>query len=219
VLELLDELVAVRDAAHRHDLVARGMRPCIGDVLRDRAVEQEVVLQHDAQVRAEVAQLDRRQIMAVDEDAAGLRPVERHRQADERALARSARTDQGCRRSGWRIERHVLQYRDAWVVLERDILERNVPAHILQRHPISVLLIFGRHPADLADAVEPRERFRELRSDRRELNHRHRHHRGEGQIHHQFADRHRAVPDRVAADQHHGDAGGADHERRERGRR
>ena len=57
LLERLDELVAVRDPADRLDLLARRVRPGVGDVLGDRAVEQEVVLQHDAEVLAVVAQL------------------------------------------------------------------------------------------------------------------------------------------------------------------
>ena len=60
LLELRDELVAVRDAADALDLRARRVRPREGDVLGDRAVEEEVVLQHDAEVRAVVAQADRR---------------------------------------------------------------------------------------------------------------------------------------------------------------
>ena len=53
----------------RLDLVARGVRPGVGDVLGDRAVEQEIVLQHDAEMLAVVAQLDRGQVVAVDEHA------------------------------------------------------------------------------------------------------------------------------------------------------
>ena len=48
--------------------VACGLRE--RDVLGDRAVEQEVVLQHDAEVRAVVAQLHVVEVAAVDEHAA-----------------------------------------------------------------------------------------------------------------------------------------------------
>jgi hypothetical protein len=44
--ELADELVAVGDAARLLDLGERGAGPGIADVGRDRAVEQEVLLQH-----------------------------------------------------------------------------------------------------------------------------------------------------------------------------
>src|SRR5438552_3160357 len=43
--KLVDELVAVRDAARGPDLVRRGAGPRVADVLRDRAVEQEVLLE------------------------------------------------------------------------------------------------------------------------------------------------------------------------------
>ena len=46
------------------------MRPREGDVLGDRAVEQEVVLQHDAEVGAVIAQPHRGEIAAVDVDGA-----------------------------------------------------------------------------------------------------------------------------------------------------
>ena len=36
-------------------------------------------------------------------------------------------------------------------------------------------LIFRRHLADLANAIEPGERFAHLRADRRDLHERHRH--------------------------------------------
>ena len=47
---------AMRLTAMISSRVACGL--CEGDVLGDRAIEQEVVLQHDAEVLAEVAQLD-----------------------------------------------------------------------------------------------------------------------------------------------------------------
>src|SRR5262249_34867279 len=55
LLECLDELVAVSDAADRLDFIARRMRTGISNVLGHRAIEEEVVLQHDAEVRAVVA--------------------------------------------------------------------------------------------------------------------------------------------------------------------
>ena len=51
------------------------------------------------------------------------------------------------------------------------------PRDVGQRRAVGVLLVLGRHRADLADAIEPGERLGDLRADRRELNHRHRHQR------------------------------------------
>src|SRR6478752_391772 len=58
ILEGLDELVAVRDAADGFDFFPTGVRPRVRDVFGDGAVEQEIVLQHDAEMRPIVAQLD-----------------------------------------------------------------------------------------------------------------------------------------------------------------
>ena len=70
LLEPVDELVGVRDAADRPDLLEGRVRAAVADVVADGAVEQEVVLQHDAELRAVVAQPDRREVAAVDEDRA-----------------------------------------------------------------------------------------------------------------------------------------------------
>ena len=85
------------DGLHFLDSRTRSREP---DVFGNHAVEHEVVLQHDAQLRAIVAEPHAREIAAIDEHAALLRPVEGHHEADERALARSARPDQRRRRSG-----------------------------------------------------------------------------------------------------------------------
>ena len=58
-LELRDELVAVSDAARLADLLHRGARLRECDVLANGAIEQEIVLQHDAQVRPVLAELER----------------------------------------------------------------------------------------------------------------------------------------------------------------
>ena len=68
LLEALDELVGMRDPADVPDLVDGRVRPTIADVLDDRAVEQEVVLQDDAELRAVVAKPDGREVAAVDQD-------------------------------------------------------------------------------------------------------------------------------------------------------
>ena len=206
----------MRDSADRLDLAARRVRLGVGDVLGNRPVEQEVVLQHHAEMRSIVAQLDARQVVAVHEHAPRQRPVERHHQADQRALARSARADERRRRSGRRHERDALEHRNAVVVLERHVVEGDLAADVRQRRARRVLFVLGRHPADLADAIEARERLAQLRPDGRELDHGHRHQRGEREIHHEIPDRHRSVPDRGAADQHHRDARGADDDRGKR---
>src|SRR3954468_16992443 len=100
LLEGLDELVGVRDVADAADLFERRVGAAVLDVVGDGTVEQEIVLEHDAELRAIVAQPDRREVRAVHEHAPFVGPVERHHQADQRALARPARPDQRRRRAG-----------------------------------------------------------------------------------------------------------------------
>src|SRR5262249_36590229 len=50
LLEAVDELVGVRDSTDALDVGLRRVRCAVRDVLADRAVEQEVVLQHDAEM-------------------------------------------------------------------------------------------------------------------------------------------------------------------------
>src|SRR5688572_25865266 len=86
-LEPFDELVRVRNAADLLNLLGGGIRTSVADVLCDRAVEEEVVLEHHSDLGSVVAQAHGREVAAVDQDAAGQRPVEGHYQADQRALA------------------------------------------------------------------------------------------------------------------------------------
>src|SRR5439155_19578354 len=94
LLEAIHEFIAMRDGRRRADLGRRraGLRE--RDVLRDRTVEQEIVLHDDAHMRAIVAQPKLRDVVPVDEHASALRLVERHHESNERALAATARTDE-----------------------------------------------------------------------------------------------------------------------------
>ena len=143
LLEPLDELVGVRDMADGPNLLHRRVRPAVADVVADRAVEQEVVLQHDAELRAVVAQAHVREVVAVDENPPGFRPVERHHEADERALPRSAGADERGRRAGRRAEGHVLEHRHALVVLEAHVVERDLAVNPPERLARVVLVVLA----------------------------------------------------------------------------
>src|SRR5687768_935799 len=109
--ELLDELVAMRDTADRLHFVQRRLWPRKPDVFGHRSVEHEIVLQDDSQLGAVIAQTHTLEVAAIYEYATQVRMVEAHDEADQRALAGSARTDE--RRGGpcGRGQRHVLQHR------------------------------------------------------------------------------------------------------------
>src|SRR5690606_3284486 len=67
------ELVAVGDPRGGAYFLVGRIGSCESDVLEHRAVKQEVVLQHDAELRAVVAEPEGGQVAAVDQDATLLR--------------------------------------------------------------------------------------------------------------------------------------------------
>ena len=198
--------------------VAPGLREA--DVVGDGAVEQEVVLQHDAELATVVAQLEPRQVAAVHANHAGLRAVERHHQADQRALAGPARPHQRRRRARRRVERHALEHLDALDVREAHVLELHLAADRARSAcAAGILLALGGHLAHFANAVEAGKRLADLRADRRDGHDRRRHQAGEEDVHHEVAERHLAGEDRAAADDDHQHADDADDDRGGRVRR
>ena len=142
------------------------------DVLADRAVEQKVVLHHDANVRAVVAQAQGRDVLTVDQHAAALRMVERHHEADQRALSPAARSDERGGRAGVGGERDVLEHRHVRNVLEGHVVELDPALDVGDGVLAGVGVIFSRHRANLGDAIESGERFAHLRADRCDLHER-----------------------------------------------
>ena len=84
-------------SAARRISSSRGVRAREGDVLQDRAVEEEVVLEDDAELRPVVGETHAGEVLSVHEDRARGRPVEGGDEADQRALAGAGGSDQGRR--------------------------------------------------------------------------------------------------------------------------
>src|SRR5579875_3522999 len=63
-------------------------------MLSDRPGEQEALLRHVAQVRAELLDVEAAHVMAIDADAAGIDVVEARQQLDERRLAGAGLADE-----------------------------------------------------------------------------------------------------------------------------
>src|SRR6185503_16910269 len=215
LLELLDELVGVRDAADLFDLFQRRVRTTVAEVLGNGAVEQEIVLQHDAELLAIVAQPHAGEIPAVDEDRAAQGAVEGHDQADQRALPRAARPDQRRGRAGLRLEADVLQHRRPRVVLERHVLEGDRAVDRAERRLAGVLLILGRHLHQFADAIEAGKGLADMRADRRNLHDRRGEQAREQDVGEEIADGHASRQDRSPADNDDDDPDDADDRRRE----
>src|SRR2546426_856946 len=165
LLEAAHELIAMGDARRLLDIVAGRVRPGERDVLPDRAVEQEVVLEDDAELAAIVGEPQGGEIATVHEDAPGFRAIEGEHEVNQRALPRPRGADQGRGGARRRVERDVLQYLRPGHVSEAHVLERDVAGHLGERRARAVFGVLGDEPADLADPVQPRERLGDLGAD------------------------------------------------------
>src|SRR5437667_4106682 len=91
-----DELHCVRRFGGLNDVsLTRSREAPVGDVRGDRVVEQHDILAHQRDVRAQAAELERRDVDAVEQDLSGIRSVEARQQVGERGLARAEGPDQG----------------------------------------------------------------------------------------------------------------------------
>ena len=122
-----------------------------------------------------------------------LRAVERHDQADERALARPAGSDERRRRAGRGMEGDVVEHGLARHVGERNVFERDVAVRWTAARRS------GRPASSLASSStsrmrsRPGERLGDLRADRGHLHDRRGEQPGEEDVHDEVAQRHVAV--------------------------
>src|SRR5206468_1234707 len=103
--------------------------PSVGDILRDRAAEEERLLRDEADLPAQRVYLQLPQIRAVEGDRAFRRIVKPHQQVDERRLPRAAVADESDQLA--RLDRQVDVGEDGIagvaVIVEMDVLELDLP--------------------------------------------------------------------------------------------
>ena len=122
-----DELVGAGGAGGGDDLLPRGVRPAVGDVLGHRAVEQKRLLQDDADVAAVFLDGEGADVRAVDQDGPLGDVVEAADQVDDGGLARPAGADQPDHLAGGDVQVDRLQHGPAAVV-EAHAAELDLPA-------------------------------------------------------------------------------------------
>ena len=113
-------------------------------VLGDRAVEQQHLLEHHADIPPQRRQLQRADIHAVDLDDAGLRIEGAMQQRDRGRFAGAGRADQRDGLAGQGGKRNVLDRRPLAVIGKRDVVEfdeAGEPAGIHGVGPVA----YGRH--------------------------------------------------------------------------
>ena len=106
----------------RPDLVVARLRPAEADVLGDGGAEEERVLVDDADVPAQVGQLQVADVLAVDEHGAAAGVVEPRHEVGERRLAAAGVADEGDGVTGRDLEAHASQHRPVDVA-EPDVVE------------------------------------------------------------------------------------------------
>src|SRR3989442_6369692 len=126
----LDELVRVHEAGRGADLLVADRRVVQPDVRRDRAREDERVLEHDADVPAHVALPQLADVNAVEEDAPLLHVVEARDEADDRGLPRPGGADDRYALARGDREVHLAEHPVALVVREAHVVEAHLAADV-----------------------------------------------------------------------------------------
>ena len=124
----MDESVDVGGLGGGEDLVLGGLGAAVGDVVVDRATEQPGVLQHHADVGAQLRARHRAGVDPVQGDASLVDLVEPHEQVDQGRLASPGRPDDGDRLARFGDQAEVGDERLVGGVREADVLELDVAA-------------------------------------------------------------------------------------------
>src|SRR5208337_2058516 len=111
VRHALDEFLGAGQAGRPHGVVQRQPGTTGDDVVSNGAAEQEVVLQHNAQAAAQVAQVDGAQFGAVDSKETVVVPVDPLQQPGQRRLAGPAAPDDAQHGAGRNLEADAIKRR------------------------------------------------------------------------------------------------------------
>src|ERR1700736_387526 len=122
--QLLDEFLGSGEPRRLDDLLETGVGFRRGDRLADRTAEQEILLQHDAQARAQMIDVDLAQVVAVDLDQALVVAVQQLQQPGHGRLARPAAADDAKDRPLGNGERYSIERRRRRTVIAKgDVAE------------------------------------------------------------------------------------------------
>ena len=124
VRQPLDEFVGAGELGGAHDIVQRRGRLGHRDIFAHRAAEQKILLQHHADLGAQMSEIELLQILPVDAHQPGLWPIQPLDQPGDRRLARAAAADDADDLAGLDREGHVLDRRRRRIrIVEGDVGE------------------------------------------------------------------------------------------------
>src|SRR5437763_8698223 len=121
-----DEVVDIRGACCIDHVSERRTRAAVGDVVRDRFVEQRRILRDDANRFTQTAGRYRSQIASIDQDAPAGRIVEAKQQARQRRLSRSTAANDSDLLTRRDAEIDVPENLSRRLVAESDVFETNL---------------------------------------------------------------------------------------------
>ena len=188
MLQLGDEVVGVRRLRRRDDLPERRLGQSIADILEHRSMEQIRVLQHHADLSAEVPRIELADVDAVDPNHATGHVVKARDQVHDRRLSTTGRTHQANQLAGRHIEAHTAQHLTNAVVAKHHVVERHAAVHRLQLNRLGDVAHFRlgvqhlEHPVcrcrravdragHLPDHVDRRQKHRRIEEERNERSH------------------------------------------------
>ena len=170
--QLLDEFLGAGQTRRLDDLLEAGIGLRGGDRLADRPAEQEILLQHDAQARAQVVDVDLAQIVAVDLDQPLIIAVQQLQQPGDSGLARPASPDDAEHGAFGNGERHLLERRRVRALVAKGDLVELDAADQRGADPPARAPLFGRLIDHARDQLHGAAGFIELNDGLRGLDQR-----------------------------------------------
>ena len=142
----------------RHDLLKPGAGPAIADIFGDRAAEEHRLLQHDADLPAQILQANPAQVHCVDLDGPAVHVVEPADQVHRGGLAHPGFAHQADHFPTLYVKVDALQDGFAPVVAKGNLAEPHSPFHLRHGNGARVRVGLGRGVDDLEDPLGARER-------------------------------------------------------------
>ena len=162
IRQLLDEIVRIRQLCGFDNLLTRGSRFAIRDVLPDRRAEEQRFLQHKSKLPAQGFQLQVAHILAVDADGSRRQLIEARDQTDDRRFARACRPDKCRSLARFDNQINIFQDQTAGSVAEAHVFKFDSALKFRCFVGLLACPAFALHIHHFLDALERDGRFRKI---------------------------------------------------------
>ena len=160
-----DGVVDARGLRRGDHLVKRGVLLAVGDVFKDRAVEDPGILQHHGIAAPQALARIGAAVALVNQHGSLIHVVKAHKQVDDCGFPCAGRTDNGDRLAGLCLQLQVMQDRLARYITKGHVLDLHMSAAILQRQRVGSVGAFLALFKQLEDALRRGERGEKLVDD------------------------------------------------------